>query len=300
MSADLFAEFGQPNSTSKAQPSQAPPPIQPQQNQQQHSSTNSLEDAFADLSLSGPRITKQKHVASNAKGIERDPNVLFDATTEIPSEDDEDEWGEFETAEGTPAAQSEAQPNVAGNDMDLLGSNALNDGTIRSKPPEFGASETASRPSSAAPKQSTTRAPSWRSQGKLGGASIDLLGDGSNLNTTRSTPQGNQPQIHASPSPRKQSPSRTLTPPKQARSNPTPIDLLESNIQSSSISDASKISHAEADAEADAWSDSWVAVGDDTPEQPTQSSAMEGSWDDEEWGEFEDAQPQPQDNVANG
>ncbi|KAI5293862.1 hypothetical protein KEM55_006876, partial [Ascosphaera atra] len=99
MSADLFAEFGQPNSTSKAQPPQAPQPIQPQQNQQQHSSTNSLEDAFADLSLSGPRIAKQQPVATDARGIERDPNVLFDATTEIPSEDDEDEWGDFETAD---------------------------------------------------------------------------------------------------------------------------------------------------------------------------------------------------------
>jgi len=102
MSADLFAEFGI-NSTS-TQPSNT------SRQQTDHARTSSLipdldtlEDAdFGDFTSPAPSVPS---ISQQTRQPQYDDNVLFDATLETASNVDSDDWGEFETAEPSPAPQ---------------------------------------------------------------------------------------------------------------------------------------------------------------------------------------------------
>ncbi|OJJ79445.1 uncharacterized protein ASPGLDRAFT_52713 [Aspergillus glaucus CBS 516.65] len=107
MSADLFAEFGL-NSTS-TQSSNT------RRQQTTHARTSSLipdldtsEDAdFGDFTSPAPSAPS---IGQQTRQLQYDDNVLFDATLETASNAGSDDWGEFETAEPSPAQQQPTGP----------------------------------------------------------------------------------------------------------------------------------------------------------------------------------------------
>lgn len=110
MSADLFAEFGL-NSTS-TQSSNIP------RQQTTNARTSSLipdldtsEDAdFGDFTSPAPSAPS---IGQQTRQPQYDDNVLFDATIEAASNAESDDWGEFETAEPSPAQQQPTGPGRA-------------------------------------------------------------------------------------------------------------------------------------------------------------------------------------------
>lgn len=116
MSADLFAEFGL-NSTSAQSAG-----VSGQQRIQASSlipDLDTLEDAdfgdFTNPDQSTPQPTQQTG-RSNGAQRQNDDNVLFDATLETTSNAESDDWGDFETAEPSPAPKS-AGPVHSSNEM---------------------------------------------------------------------------------------------------------------------------------------------------------------------------------------
>ncbi|KAK2827874.1 hypothetical protein FQN49_007253, partial [Arthroderma sp. PD_2] len=105
MSADLFAAFGQPDSTSQpttttsdanlstTQPGKAQPValLEPDVDSKSRTAQPSFFDSWQPPAIETPKS---------------DADVLFDATTEQPSDgNSEDEWGDFESAEQLPPAR---------------------------------------------------------------------------------------------------------------------------------------------------------------------------------------------------
>ena len=116
MSADLFAEFGL-NSTSAQSAG-----VSGQQRTQASSlisDLDTLEDAdfgdFTSPDQSTPQPTQQTGRSNGAQRQNND-NVLFDATLETASNAESDYWGDFETAEPSPAPKS-AGPARSSNEM---------------------------------------------------------------------------------------------------------------------------------------------------------------------------------------
>ncbi|KAI5281593.1 hypothetical protein KEM54_003150 [Ascosphaera aggregata] len=245
MSADLFAEFGFPSSSSPSQSNRQ------QQQRQQQTLNHALSAPFhGDTLVQTDEKPLRKFLddwkTSEAKKDESS-NVLFDATTETLS-DEEEEWGDFESAEAV---------------------------------------TTASAIEGAMPTRSSSEAVK----------TVNLLDD---------TAPAESSQLTISKLPKPQSPvqrgAQTLTSSRAEPSLPAtlpqhapvpttaPVDLFTSVELQSTKSDASCISHAEADTDVESWADSWVAVDDDGRGQITTS--MEDSWTEEDWGDFTDARPQ--------
>lgn len=256
MSADLFAAFGAPNPPSQSQAQswpqqqQQPRHEEREQQQQQQSQANNSQGqgtaALASLETEHP-LTSNFFDAWRPSSIDRkedSSNVLFDATTETPSDDEE--WGEFESAEPSKSnVEPEAKPQ--GNGIDLLSGSVANESFQFAIPERPKPQTKVVSPQNRTRPLSSTRAQSWKQQ-------------------------------------QKQAPVQ--------QSTPAPVDLLSSVELQSTKSDASNISHAEADTDVESWADSWVAVEDDDDAAAGRNpNAMEESWADDDWGDFTTVQP---------
>lgn len=138
MSADLFAAFGNPSSSTKSanisnapllksSPSASEPdqdslldvsshPSQESHIQRGHSRQPS--DEFGAFQSGGDSPRRERSIDSSIWRQDEDgSNVLFDAATEEPFEDNEDEWGDFEAAE---------MPSGDTQEPDLLSSSSNN------------------------------------------------------------------------------------------------------------------------------------------------------------------------------
>ncbi|KDB29623.1 hypothetical protein H112_07832 [Trichophyton rubrum D6] len=140
MSADLFAAFGQPDSSS--QPTTAPKNANLSTTGPVKGQPGALLDTDADpRDATAPQTSIFESWQPPAlERASNDAEVLFDATTEPPpgsnDEDaDDDEWGEFESAEQLPVAQQEESLGLQHRVINIRSSSISRNSATPQKPP---------------------------------------------------------------------------------------------------------------------------------------------------------------------
>ncbi|KAJ5786302.1 uncharacterized protein N7503_011514 [Penicillium pulvis] len=219
MSADLLAEFGQDSGPPRSSAGN-PPAGRPQETSVTFSPDHNDDDFFSSLTtgnqqrkpqgfLPAPSANQYPTPASRQPpGFElfnlprsENSDVLFDAETDAPSNDTEDDWGDFEEPESTITNYQpqrpeinipEAQPRVAkyqSAQIDLLGSLSLADSTPTANRP-IGITQKTSASTSNAPE------PTWDDDSF---GDWDEFTDAPSVNTAASQPKAKATLMKSKP-----------------------------------------------------------------------------------------------------